>query len=557
MSLADELKVIVRGEVLDSPDVLEAMSRDTSLFKIRPAVVVRPADAHDVESLVTFVSSRKKDNPNLSITARAAGTDMSGGVLTDSIVLDTVHLNKVIEVMADPDASVGAGYAVTEPGVFFRDFDVETKKKNLEMPGYPASRNLAAVGGMVANDAGGEKNLKYGKTSRYVEELNVVLADGKAHTLKELKNKELRIKLEEQSFEGELYRKVAGIVSQNHDVIMKAKPDVKKNSSGYALWDIGDGVNALDLARLFAGSQGTLGIITKIRFGLVRPKPYSSMLVIFLKDFAQLGTIVPEVLAEKPDSFESYDNHTFSIALKYFPELAVQMKAGIIELGFQLLPEMWMLATGGVPKMVLLAEFRSDSQEETLGKATTLKGKIAASGAGVQMRIAKNERASRKFWTIRRESFNLLRKKIRGKRTAPFIDDFVVRPDYLPEFLPKLTAILAEYKNDMTYTIAGHVGDGNLHVLPLIDPKHPRIREIMGEMAHKVYDLVLSYRGSISGEHNDGYIRTPYLEKMFGPKMCALFGDVKHAFDPLGIFNPGKKVGITFAEAAKHLDLPA
>jgi len=561
-TLAEELRGVVKGEVDETPETLEKFSRDTSLFKIRPKVVVRPADAHDIESLVSFVSEHKESDPSLSITARAAGTDMSGGVLGESIILDTTaHLNRIIEV--------GEGYGIVEPGVYFRDFDAETQKKGLEMPSYPASRNIAAVGGMVANDAGGEKTLKYGKTSRYVEEIDAVLADGKVHTLRKLAGPEFTAKLGEQSFEGELYRTVAGIVSKNRDVILKAKPDVKKNSSGYALWDIGDpdgkggssngagGAPWLDLARLFAGSQGTLGIITKIRFGLVKPKRHSSLLVIFLKDFKQLETVVPKVLSFEPDSFESYDNHTFTIALKYFPELAIQMKAGIIELGFQLIPEMLMVLTGGVPRMVLLVEFRSDVQEEALRKANELKAAIEASGEHVRMRIAKDQKASRKFWTIRRESFNLLRKKIRGKRTAPFIDDFVVRPDYLPEFLPKLTAILAEYQNDMTYTIAGHVGDGNLHVLPLIDPKHPRIRKIMSELGHKVYDLVLSYRGSISGEHNDGYIRTPYLEQMFGAEMVRLFREVKKAFDPLGIFNPGKKVGATFADAEKHFDLPA
>jgi FAD/FMN-containing dehydrogenase len=549
-ALSDELKSVVKGEVDISSETLEKFSRDTSLFKIRPAVVVRPQDARDVEALVSYVSEHKKSDPSLSLTPRAAGTDMSGGVLTESISIDTTaHLNRIIEV--------GEDYGIVEPGAFFRDFDAETQKKGLEMPGYPASRNLAAVGGMVANDAGGEKNLKFGKTSRYVQELDAVLADGKVHTLKNLRGAELSAKLAEQGFEGELYRTVAGIVSKNRDLIAKAKPDVKKNSSGYALWDIGDGVNSLDLARLFAGSQGTLGIITKIRFGLVKPKKKSSMLVIFLKDFKQLETVVPKVLSYEPDSFESYDNYTFEIALKYFPELAVQMKAGIIELGFQLIPEMLMLLSGGVPKMVLLVEFRSDVQEETLGKALQLKATIEQSGEHVRMRIAKDQQASKKFWTIRRESFNLLRKKVRGKRTAPFIEDFVVRPDYLPDFLPKLSAILAEYKGDMTYTIAGHVGDGNLHVLPLIDPKHPRIREIMKELTDKAYDLVLSYHGSISGEHNDGYIRTPYLERMFGTQMVGLFGEVKRAFDPLNIFNPGKKVGTTVAEAAKHYDLPA
>jgi len=156
---------------------------------------------------------------------------------------------------------------------------------------------------------------------------------------------------------------------------------------------------------------------------------------------------------------------------------------------------------------------------------------------------------------VRRESFNLLRKKVVGRRTAPFIDDFVVPPLKLPEFLPKLEAILSTY--DLTYTIAGHVGDGNFHIIPLIDPRRADTARMIDELSHKVYDLVLIYQGSITGEHNDGLVRTPYVEKMFGTDMYNLFVQVKKIFDPLNIFNPGKKVGTTFAEALRHLDLPS
>ncbi len=148
--------------------------------------------------------------------------------------------------------------ASVEPGVFFRDFDKETQKQNLELPSYTASRELNTVGGMVANNSGGEKNLKYGKTARYVEELDVVLSDGHVHTLKRLEGDALRRKLAEESFEGELYRRVANIVStpEHKKIIDAAKPVVEKNSSGYALWDIGDGTTSLNLARLMVGSQG-------------------------------------------------------------------------------------------------------------------------------------------------------------------------------------------------------------------------------------------------------------------------------------------------------------
>jgi len=552
MPLADELKKVVRGEVLADAKALDEYSRDASLFRVVPQAVVRPIDAADVSALVKFVAAKKQENHKLDlhITARAAGTDMSGGPLNTSIILDTTaHLGKLVALT---DTS-----AIVEPGMFFRDFDRETKKKNLELPSYTASRELNTIGGMVGNNSGGEKNLKYGKTARYVEELDVVLADGGAYTLKNVAGEELAGKLALPGFEGGIYRQVAALVSNPaHAKIIEAnKPQVEKNSSGYALWDIGDGKTSLNLARLLVGSQGTLGIITRVKVGLVHPKKYASMAVIFVNNLSQLGELVPEVLRYKPDSFESYDDHTFSIAIKYLPELAAQMKSGLLSIGLSFLPELWMALTGGIPKLVLLVEFRGDTQEEALAQAQKLAAEVAHNKSHVSVRVAKTEAAARKYWAVRRESFNLLRKKIRGKRTAPFIDDFVVPPLTLPEFLPKLQALMAQYPQ-LTYTIAGHVGDGNFHIIPLIDPTDPTIGRVIDELSHKVYDLVIEYHGSISGEHNDGLVRTPYVEKMFGREMYALFMQIKQIFDPHDIFNPGKKVGLTYSQALSKLDLP-
>jgi FAD/FMN-containing dehydrogenase len=549
MGLSEDLKKLVKGEVEDTPEVLEQYSRDASLFVVKPAAVFHPKDATDIGVAVRYANKEKEKNPDsqVSLTARSAGTDMSGGPLNSSIIVDmTAHFNKLLSLDHDE--------AVVEPGMYFRDFDTETKKKDLELPSYTASRQLNTVGGMVANNSGGEKNLQYGKTARYVEELEVVLSDGQVHTLKNLTGAKLEEKLREPGFEGDIYRAVSSLLVHNKEVITEAKPKVEKNSSGYALWDIGDGINTLNLARLMVGSQGTLGIVTKIKFSLVHPKPYSAMTVIFLDSLNELGKIVPEVLTKNPDSFESYDDHTFKLAIKYFPEFAAQMKAGIFSLAISFLPEMGMLLTGGIPKLVLLVEFRSDSQEKATLKAEDLATEVKNNNPHVHVRVAKNEATEKKYWAIRRESFNLLRKKVRGKRTAPFIDDFVVPPVSLPEFLPKLQEILSHY--DLVYTVAGHVGDGNFHIIPLVDPKRPDTAKIIDQLSHKVYDLVIGYNGSISGEHNDGFIRTPYVQKMFGKDMYVLFLQIKKIFDPHNIFNPGKKVGSTFSDALAHLDLP-
>lgn len=545
MTLAEELRTILSGGVDDSKETREKYSRDASLFRVVPEVVVRPRDVGDLKKLVRFVSRSREEGRKISLTPRAAGTDMSGGPLTESVVVDMLGFNKLLEL--------GDGYAVVEPGMYFRDFDRETKAKGWELPSYTASRDICTVGGMVANDSGGEKNLKQGKTARYVEELEVVLSDGEVHTFKNYEGSTLEVKRNEQGLEGDLYKTVGELLTRNRDTIDSAKPGVEKNSSGYALWDIGDGRERLNFARLMVGSQGTLGIVTKIRFRLVRPTRFSSMAIFFVNDLKELGVLVPKILSHKPDSFESYDDNTFMLATKYFPEFALQMKSNIIGLGFAFLPEMWRLITSGVPKLVLLVEFRGDDQHETRTKAQALVDEVKTLNRNVSVFMAPNERAARKYWVVRHESFNLLRKKVRGKRTAPFIEDFVVPPQSLSEFLPRLNSILKEY--NLTYTIAGHVGDGNFHIIPLLDPTRTDGKELVSELSERVYTLVLHYGGSISGEHNDGYARTPYVERMFGTAMVNLFKQVEALFDPLDVFNPNKKIVRGDVEPFAHLDL--
>ena len=158
-----------------------------------------------------------------------------------------------------------------------------------------------------------------------------------------------------------------------------------------------------------------------------------------------------------------------------------------------------------------------------------------------------------KYWTIRRQSFALLHNNTTGKDTAPFIDDFIVKPEYMAEVLPKVNAILDAYKKDLIYTIAGHPGNGNFHIIPLMDLKSERVRALIPKISEQVYQLIFQYHGSITAEHNDGLIRTPYLEEMYGSDIEALFQEVKKIFDPLDIFNPGKKVGGSLQYSVDHI----
>ena len=538
--MLDKIKNIVKGEVGSSEKELALFSHDASIFEIKPSVIVHPKDTEDVKNLVKWVSETKNSDEELSLTARSGGTDMTGGALNNSIVLDfTTHFNKILEV--------GDNYAVTEPGVFYRDFEKETLNKNLLLPSYPASREICTVGGMVANNSGGEKSLRYGKTENYVQELNVVLSDGEDYVLKSLTPEELEQKKSQNNFEGEIYRQMHGLLESNYELVQRARPNVSKNSAGYLLWNVWNG-KRFDLTQLFTGSQGTLGLITKIKFSLIKPKKYSRLLIIFLKDLKSLGEVVNMVNKNEPESFESYDDHTFKLAIKILPDLIKRMGIGSM---FKFIPDVWAILTGGIPKMVMLVEFTGDEEGELMDKIKKCQKEVSDKFE-IKTRITQNENDARKYWIIRRESFNLLRKHVKGKKTAPFIDDLIVRPEYLPEFLPKLNEILRQYKDYMVYTIAGHPGDGNFHIIPLMDLDE-KSKKIIPELSEKVYDLVLEYHGSITAEHNDGLIRTPYLEKMYGSEVYRLFEKTKQIFDPKNIFNPRKKVGTDIGYAMEHI----
>src|SRR3989344_2033036 len=430
MDLRSQIASVIKGDVQDDAETLKKFSRDTSIFERKPALVISPKDADDVSALVRFASDAKKRGEHISLTARAAGTDMSGGPLTDSVVVSfTKYMNAMGEIGRDPDAAVGTGFAVAEPGIYYRDFERETLAKNgTILPPYPASREMCALGGMIADNAGGELTLRYGKMDRYVQELDVVLADGSKATFRPLNQAQLATKKSEQTFEGEVYRRMDELLKDNRDVIEAARPNVTKNSAGYALWDIVDTKRGtFDLTKLIVGSQGTLGLITKARLSLVKTKPHHAMLVIFLSDLAKLPEIVRRVLAFAPESFESYDDHTFKLAARYGYEFLKHLGfRQTLALALAFVPEVWALWTRKVPQLVLLAEFAEDTYGEAQKKADEAQAALPALSVRTQVALGTMEK---KYWKIRRESFALLRKHVHGLHAAPFIDDIVVHPD--------------------------------------------------------------------------------------------------------------------------------
>ncbi len=541
-------KAKFKGELDDTAETLDTYSHDASMFELRPQLVVRPKDAKDVETLVSLVSKRKPGMPDLSLTARSAGTDMSGGAINDSIIVDFLtHFTKITKVTS--------ATAQVQPGVLYRNFEPETLKHGALMPTYPASRDLASIGGIVNNNAGGEKSLQYGKTQNFVKELSVVFADGVERTVKPLTKLELVRKMGQHDFEGQVYKQLFELIEKHYDQIKAAKPHVSKNSTGYYLWDVWDRETGIfDLTQLIVGAQGTLGFVTDVYFKLVPHRPHSGLLVLFMKNIDDLGELIPTVLKHKPATFESFDDSTLLLSIKFMPYFLkmlglrkfIKLLVGLIPDGMQLLR--------GIPKLVLMVEFNGETEDEVRTKIKDLHKELGMRRARYEINGFEedsNELKSEKFWIMRRQSFNLLRSKVKDKHTAPFIDDFIVNPPYLVEFLPKLRKIIKKYK--LFATIAGHMGDGNFHVIPLMKIEDPQERAKLLPAMKEVDNLVLKYKGSLSAEHNDGLVRGPWLVEQYGKEVLDIFKQAKHIMDPQAIFNPHKKATADWDYSFSHI----
>lgn len=544
MNIYESLAGVFKGEMDFTDATREAYSHDASLFELVPKVVVHPKDSKDIQSMVRWVAENKKKHPELSITPRSAGTDMSGGAIGQSIVADmTTHMNAVRKLTRE-SASV-------QPGLHYRDFDAKTIKLGVMMPSYPASRDLCTVGGMASNNSGGEKSLEYGKTANFVTELKVVFADGNEYVVRPLTKVELVRKMAQKDFEGKIYKEVFELLEEHYDEIQAAKPKVSKDSTGYHLWDAWNReTGVFDLTKIIVGAQGTLGIITDITWRLVERPEHSGVLVGYLKSLDNLGEIVPAVLKHKPATFESFDDNTLWLSFKFFP--AFIKKLGFwrwARLGLQLIPDGLALFRG-VPKLILMMEFTGHSVDEVEMKIDKLRNDLKGYDFSYLEKDETEDKAQ-KFWIMRRESFSLLRQKVKDKHTAPFIDDFVVPPEHLSEFLPKLRKIIKRYK--LLATIAGHMGDGNFHVIPLMEIEKPSERAKLQPVMKLVNNLVLEYGGSISGEHNDGLVRGPWLKTMYGHDVFSYMHAVKHAFDPDNIFNPRKKTDADWDFSFSHI----
>jgi FAD/FMN-containing dehydrogenase len=518
--VAHYLQEHLMGEVMTSPDARRYFATDASVLSLTPALIVYPRNENDVRKTARFTWQLAERGRVIPITARGAGTDLSGGALGSGIMLAfPAHMHRILELDSK------SGVVTVEPGINYAKLQQTLNTHERFLPPYPASVEYSTIGGAVGNNASGEKSVKYGDTRDYVRSLRVVLANGEVIETGRLSKRELGKKLGLATFEGEIYRAVDALIEESQDTIDKIQTAVTKNAAGYFLDDIKRKDGSFDLTPLFVGSQGTLGIVTEVTLETEVYVPNTVLIAAQFDDLDKAQTAVLELrdLPDMPSAIEMVDDQLLNIVEKINPN---QLKDVI---------------TRPFPRVVMLIEF--DTASERIQKKLIKKTQKILEKLGATFQVETDPAEQEKLWKIRHSSASIVAHAEGNTKALPIIEDGIVPPERFREYLEGLYAIFD--RAHLQAAVWGHAGDAHLHVQPFLDLSQVGDRQKVFRVMDEYYQLVLSLGGSIAGEHGEGRLRAPYLAQQYGPEVYTLFQKVKQIFDPYGTLNPGVKVNVT------------
>jgi FAD/FMN-containing dehydrogenase len=535
-----------RGGISTSKELLDAYSTDESIFSVRPQVVLQPKNRQDIEIATKVIAEETKRFSSLSLTPRAAGTGLSGGSLTDSIVIDVcAHLNKIGDITKKKDKVT----FTCEPGAMWRNMEKKLKTEGYYVPSYPASKDICSMGGAVGNNSAGPDSLRYGHCADWVESLDVVLHDGHTYSIKALTHREFKLLIKQDHEHARIAKDIFDLIAKNEKEIKKNKPETKKNSAGYPLWHVmpqgvakfKKGEGTFDLTRLISGSQGTVGVISHITMRAIAIATDTTLLAIPIFDLNDAAQTIVKTLEYNPINIEVFDALSFDLALQNPGFFKDRLKgAQYYKVMLSMYTTYHVRYRRKVPEFMVLVTLDNETTQKHSSKSIVQK----LSTDKVKPRIVTNPTEAEMYWQIRRASYTLSKFQDKTKRPAAFLEDMTVPPENLSKFFTQVKALLKEF--NVTAAVHGHGGNGHFHFYPLLDFTNKTTPALVEKMAEKFFSTAVKFDGDICGEHNDGIIRTPYLHKMFSKKMLDLFVTAEHIFDPQDIFNPGKKVNPRF-----------
>lgn len=491
---------------------IEKHSMDSSIFKVTPFEVIFPKSVEEISGIIINAKENKR-----SISVRAGGTCMGGGSLNKGTVLNLTENFKDIKI------NEYSKTAEVLMGAYYRDIEHEAMKYNLMFAPYTSSKDVCGIGGMLGNNASGEKSVRFGATIDNVLSVKVFLSDGNLYEFEEITDEEcLRLSLQ-KDFIGNIYKEIREMYKNYGNDYIKSEGAVNKSASGYKLDKVFDKEkNTWNLSKIFIGSQSTLGIIYSARLKLVDIPTHTRLIATPVNSLILLPIILQKIMQNNPESVETFDVNTFTYAKSFLPEDTVRVQKFF----------------NNNEKLIILAQFdNDDTAHKILLELKDMESKSEY--------IYDNE-IKESLWNVRRSSFRVMRDHVYDKVTkkaVPCIEDIIVPVDKFDTFIPRMVEILKNNKID--YGFHGHIGDGALRVVPIIDFEDKK--EAMGKIVKlctEVFDLVKEMGGNMSADHSDGIIRTPFLKEFYGVELYeGVIVAIKELFDAEGIFNVGKKVG--------------
>jgi FAD/FMN-containing dehydrogenase/Fe-S oxidoreductase len=507
-SIAGDLRRLIGSEkVRDDAPALTAYAVDASIYRLVPKAIVLAESEEDIQRVVDYAV-----RVGVPLTPRAAGTNLTGSAIGSGIILDVSRLNRILEINREER------WARVQPGIVLAELNKQLARDEVMFGPDPSSGDMCKLGGMLANNSAGPHTLRYGSVKDNVHALRVYLQaghwlDARPYALDDPRLNEIR----------RLHPSIGNIltvVGAHGEMIRSKRPTVSKNSCGYNVFGLLDGLDrgVLDLPKLFVGSEGTLGVMSEATIRLVpRPKATTTALIHF-RSLDEVGDAVFKLLSLSPSALEVMDGNTLNLIGRDRHNIPADAEA------------------------TLIAEFDETAEQGTppdYGQDIRLLCRAFRLSADPVLAFSQEQREQ--IWKARKALYPTLYRYGHGKKPINYVDDVVVHAERIGELVRYLEEFFKAQR--VPVAIFGHIGNGNAHIVPLLNVNDKEDFVRMVDSYHAIHEAVLTkFGGSICGEHGDGRVRAEYVRRMFGEELYGLFKQVKQSFDPAGVLNPGVKI---------------
>ncbi len=506
-NIRDDLRGLIKGELLFDELSRALYSTDASIFQVQPAGVVVPRDEEDVQALVRYAAEHQ-----LALVPRGAGSGVAGEALGTGLVVDlSRHFRAILDV--------GPDTVRVQPGVTLQQLNARLAREGRRFAPDPASAAQCTIGGMLATNASGARALRHGYTREHVDRLRLVLDTGDAVWAgREPRRPEAGAPAGHLQ---DIVHAVAALLEQNAGLMAAGRPRTRYDRCGYLVHDV-LGPDHLDLARLLVGSEGTLALFTE---AVLRSVPLPAGRALVLLGFDRLDTALQaaqRALPSAPAACELIDRRLLSLARGG----EASRLSALVPQGFE---------------AVLLIEYEADSPTEARRRASRLADQLHRSE-----RLARHSQTAfapreiDRLWELRQRALPSLYGLRGGAQPVPFVEDVGVPVEALRGFLVRVQEMLQQQETTASFLV--HAGTGQVHTRPFLDLERPEDVAKLSAIAEGIHGLALELGGTVSTQHGTGLARTPWVARQYGNRYPVL-REIKTIFDPRGLFNPGKIIG--------------